>query len=94
MAPHVDAWVQVACPRLSVDWGHFFNRPVLTSYELEVAMGEQEWRVRVYLLTLVYSCVSVCGNVCVVVGDVGVDVLTYDHPHNNTGILSYGLLCS
>lgn len=46
MAPHVDAWVQIACPRLSVDWGHFFDRPVLTSYEFEVAMGEQAWRVR------------------------------------------------
>lgn len=46
MGPQVDAWVQVACPRLSVDWGHFFDRPVLTSYELEVAMGQQEWRVR------------------------------------------------
>ena len=23
---HVDAWVQVACPRLSVDWGHHFQQ--------------------------------------------------------------------
>lgn len=22
----VEAWIQVACPRLSVDWGHFFDR--------------------------------------------------------------------
>lgn len=50
MAPHVDAWVQIACPRLSVDWGHFFDRPMLTSYEFEVAMEEQEWRVCAYLL--------------------------------------------
>lgn len=50
MAPHVDAWVQIACPRLSVDWGHFFDRPMLTSYEFEVAMGEQEWQVCAYLL--------------------------------------------
>ncbi len=46
MGAHVDAWVQIACPRLSVDWGHFFDRPVLTSYELEVAVGQQAWRVR------------------------------------------------
>jgi hypothetical protein len=46
MSAHVDAWVQIACPRLSVDWGHFFDKPVLTSYELEVAMGQENWRVR------------------------------------------------
>ncbi|EWM29993.1 diphthamide biosynthesis protein 1 [Nannochloropsis gaditana] len=39
----VDAWVQVACPRLSIDWGHFFPNPVLTAYELEVALGGQAW---------------------------------------------------
>lgn len=34
----VDAWVQVACPRLSVDWGHCFgdNVPILSPYELFV----------------------------------------------------------
>lgn len=32
---HVDAWVQVACPRLSVDWGHHFAKPLLNTYELE-----------------------------------------------------------
>jgi len=31
--PNVDAWVQVACPRLSTDWGHYFDKPLLTSYE-------------------------------------------------------------
>mmetsp|Transcript_45141 Transcript_45141/g.54700 ORF Transcript_45141/g.54700 Transcript_45141/m.54700 type:complete len:167 (+) Transcript_45141:265-765(+) len=35
----VDAWVQVACPRLSVDWGHFFDKPLLNSFELEVCLG-------------------------------------------------------
>ena len=98
MAPHVDAWVQVACPRLSVDWGHFFDRPVLTSYELEVAMGGQEWRVRVVSGSVGVGLGMVGGGcVCVYtvwvgLGDVGVDVLTYDHPPNNTGIVSYGLL--
>uniref|UniRef100_UPI00398F889E 2-(3-amino-3-carboxypropyl)histidine synthase subunit 1 isoform X2 n=1 Tax=Pristiophorus japonicus TaxID=55135 RepID=UPI00398F889E len=29
----VDAWVQVACPRLSIDWGKAFSRPLLTPYE-------------------------------------------------------------
>jgi 2-(3-amino-3-carboxypropyl)histidine synthase len=44
MFKHVDVWVQIACPRLSVDWGHFFLKPVLSPYELNVALGEEEWR--------------------------------------------------
>jgi len=43
LMPAADAWVQIACPRLSVDWGHFFHRPVLTVYELEVMVGESKW---------------------------------------------------
>lgn len=44
MFKHVDIWVQIACPRLSIDWGHFFTKPVLSPYELNVALGEEEWR--------------------------------------------------
>lgn len=40
----VDAWVQVACPRLSIDWGHGFTTPVLTPYEAEVALGARDWQ--------------------------------------------------
>jgi 2-(3-amino-3-carboxypropyl)histidine synthase len=41
----VDAWVQVACPRLSVDWGHFLSdKPVLTPYELFCCMDEAKWQ--------------------------------------------------
>lgn len=40
----VDAWVQVACPRLSIDWGSAFARPVLTPYEALVALEQTEWR--------------------------------------------------
>jgi 2-(3-amino-3-carboxypropyl)histidine synthase len=36
----IRAWVQIACPRLSVDWGHHFSVPVLSPYELFVALGE------------------------------------------------------
>jgi 2-(3-amino-3-carboxypropyl)histidine synthase len=43
MMPDADAWVQIACPRLSVDWGHFFSKSVLSPYELNVALGEAEW---------------------------------------------------
>ncbi|CAA6673312.1 unnamed protein product [Spirodela intermedia] len=35
----VDAWVQIACPRLSIDWGEAFKKPLLTTFELEIAMG-------------------------------------------------------
>lgn len=40
----VDCWVQVACPRLSIDWGYAFPRPLLTPYEAMVLLGEdREW---------------------------------------------------
>ena len=37
--PDVDVWVQVICPRLSMDWGHHFSKPLLNPFELYVAMG-------------------------------------------------------
>jgi 2-(3-amino-3-carboxypropyl)histidine synthase len=40
----VDVWVQVACPRLSIDWGGGFSKPILTPYELEVALDETKWQ--------------------------------------------------
>jgi 2-(3-amino-3-carboxypropyl)histidine synthase len=39
----VEAWIQVACPRLSIDWGHAFTRPLLSPYEAEVAYGAAAW---------------------------------------------------
>ncbi|KAL7477239.1 hypothetical protein ACHAW6_003053 [Cyclotella cf. meneghiniana] len=39
-ASGVCAWVQIACPRLSIDWGHYFCVPVLSPFELFVALGE------------------------------------------------------
>lgn len=37
----VDVWVQVACPRLSIDWGHKFcnGKPLLSPYEANVVLG-------------------------------------------------------
>lgn len=35
----VDAWVQVACPRLSIDWGEGFTKPTLNPFEALVALG-------------------------------------------------------
>ncbi|XP_016158400.1 PREDICTED: diphthamide biosynthesis protein 1 isoform X2 [Ficedula albicollis] len=37
--PEVDVWVQVACPRLSIDWGEAFSKPLLTPYESRHAAG-------------------------------------------------------
>ncbi|KAJ8560266.1 hypothetical protein K7X08_004324 [Anisodus acutangulus] len=36
----VDAWIQIACPRLSIDWGDAFKRPLLTPFEAEIALGD------------------------------------------------------
>ncbi|BBN00309.1 2-(3-amino-3-carboxypropyl)histidine synthase [Marchantia polymorpha subsp. ruderalis] len=43
----VDAWIQIACPRLSIDWGEAFKQPLLTPYEAEVALGfvQPWWRI-------------------------------------------------
>lgn len=30
----VEVWVQIACPRLSIDWGEEFTLPTLNSYEV------------------------------------------------------------
>eukprot|EP00049_Salpingoeca_infusionum_P022648 m.7986 g.7986 ORF g.7986 m.7986 type:complete len:474 (+) comp5307_c0_seq2:146-1567(+) len=41
----VQAWVQVACPRLSIDWGTAFeSAPLLTPYELSVCLESVSWQ--------------------------------------------------
>jgi len=40
----IDVWIQVACPRLSIDWSGGFDKPILTPYEIEVAMDETTWQ--------------------------------------------------
>ncbi|KAG9265209.1 2-(3-amino-3-carboxypropyl)histidine synthase subunit 1 isoform X1 [Astyanax mexicanus] len=40
----VDAWVQIACPRLSIDWGTAFSKPLLSPYEAAVALQKVEWQ--------------------------------------------------
>ncbi|XP_042298660.1 LOW QUALITY PROTEIN: 2-(3-amino-3-carboxypropyl)histidine synthase subunit 1 [Sceloporus undulatus] len=42
--PDVEAWVQIACPRLSIDWGEAFGKPLLTPYEAAVALQQVEWQ--------------------------------------------------
>ena len=40
--PDVECWVQVACPRLSIDWGYAFPRPLLTPHEALVVLGGRD----------------------------------------------------
>jgi len=40
----IDAWIQIACPRLSIDWGYAFSKPLLNPYEAEVALNAIEWQ--------------------------------------------------
>ncbi|XP_041653733.1 2-(3-amino-3-carboxypropyl)histidine synthase subunit 1 isoform X2 [Cheilinus undulatus] len=44
LMPDVDAWVQIACPRLSIDWGTAFTKPLLSPYEAAVALQEVGWK--------------------------------------------------
>jgi len=37
--PQLSAFVQTSCPRLSIDWGEAFQRPLLSPYECSVAVG-------------------------------------------------------
>jgi 2-(3-amino-3-carboxypropyl)histidine synthase len=41
----VNVWVQVACPRLSIDWGHLLSDsvPVLSPYELFCCFDTSLW---------------------------------------------------
>ncbi|KAK7060324.1 Diphthamide biosynthesis protein 1 [Paramarasmius palmivorus] len=36
---NVATWVQTSCPRLSIDWGYAFDRPLLSPYEAALAVG-------------------------------------------------------
>lgn len=35
----ISTFVQTSCPRLSIDWGYAFPKPLLSSYEASVALG-------------------------------------------------------
>ena len=36
----ISTFVQTSCPRLSIDWGYAFARPLLSPYEASVALGK------------------------------------------------------
>ncbi len=37
---NVQAWIQIACPRLSIDWGDEFSLPTLNPYESFIALDQ------------------------------------------------------
>jgi 2-(3-amino-3-carboxypropyl)histidine synthase len=39
----VDAFVNTACPRIAIDDSVRYAKPLITPFELEVALGEKEW---------------------------------------------------
>ena len=36
---HITTFIQTSCPRLSIDWGYAFERPLLSPYEAAVVLG-------------------------------------------------------
>eukprot|EP01134_Creolimax_fragrantissima_P002790 CFRG2790T1 len=40
----IDAFIQIACPRLSIDWGYAFDKPLLTPYEASVVLDSITWQ--------------------------------------------------
>ncbi|CAB4476975.1 unnamed protein product [Rhizophagus irregularis] len=40
----IDAWIQIACPRLSIDWGYAYPKPLLTPYEASVVLDAIDWQ--------------------------------------------------
>ncbi|KAF7355102.1 2-(3-amino-3-carboxypropyl)histidine synthase subunit 1 [Mycena sanguinolenta] len=38
--PHISTFIQTSCPRLSIDWGYAFDKPLLSPYETAVAVGK------------------------------------------------------
>ncbi|MCP9257564.1 Diphthamide biosynthesis protein 1 [Dirofilaria immitis] len=45
---NIDCWIQVACPRLSIDWGTNFKKPLLTPYELVTMLQYIPFRTDLY----------------------------------------------
>lgn len=39
-----ECFIQIACPRISIDWGSYFSKPVITPYEAFVNWGKTSWK--------------------------------------------------
>lgn len=64
----IGAWVQFACPRLSIDWGDSFIVPILTSYEAMLLSSSGK---------SLMSCRGTCGENCL---DTCPKKQEYSHP--------------
>lgn len=40
----IEIWIQLCCPRLSVDWGNNYTKPLLNGYEAFISLGAIEWK--------------------------------------------------
>ncbi|KAF1741838.1 hypothetical protein MXB_4369 [Myxobolus squamalis] len=41
-------FTQIACPRLSIDWGGSYSKPLLNTYEMSVVLGAAQWQTEQY----------------------------------------------
>lgn len=39
-----ECFIQIACPRISIDWGSYYTKPVITPYEAYVAWSDTKWK--------------------------------------------------
>jgi 2-(3-amino-3-carboxypropyl)histidine synthase len=39
-----ECFIQIACPRISIDWGSYFSKAVITPYEAFVNWNKTHWR--------------------------------------------------
>ncbi len=39
-----ECFIQIACPRISIDWGSYFSKAVITPYEAFVSWNKTDWR--------------------------------------------------
>ena len=43
-----EGFIQLACPRLSIDWSDQFTKPMLTPYEIYLALGQEKLKNDIY----------------------------------------------
>ena len=59
----IDVWIQIACPRLSIDWGYSFLQPLLSPYEACIVLkSAQMWENGNYPMDF-YSKKSIVHNI-------------------------------
>lgn len=92
----LDAWIQIACPRLSIDWGDAFAKPLLTPFEAEIALGViPGWWERERERQKSESCCG-CGNEdknCDGDGDYRMDYYAQDGGEWNSSYVKKKLVC-